>query len=137
MHHRQPPYQLLFNCFCQVYVKLAPCFWKTRLLNLISSMIFIHNRYYLPLEKDVVLHLYKLESLLSNNAQSRFWLKLVEWFQRRFFCVNVFLQAWFFIWPSLIFLLFTKFGLYWPSNSGEEDLKILSMYFHFFIIIPP
>ena len=30
-----------------------------------------------------------------------------------------------------------KFGWNWISGSGEEDFKILSMYFHYFIIISP
>ena len=30
-----------------------------------------------------------------------------------------------------------KFGWKWPSGSGEEDFWILSMFFHYFVIICP
>ena len=50
-------------------------------------------------------------------------------------------SAWFLIWINLNPLhpqiLCAKFGWYWPSGSGEVDFKILSMYFRYFIIIPP
>ena len=48
---------------------------------------------------------------------------------------------WFFIWRNLNPLhprmLCAKFGWNWLSGSGEEDFLILSMYFHFFVIISP
>ena len=48
---------------------------------------------------------------------------------------------WFFIWTNLNPLhprmLCAKFGWNWPSGSGEEDFKISSMYFHYFVIISP
>ena len=34
-------------------------------------------------------------------------------------------------------MLCAKFGLNWPSGSGEEDFLILSMYFRYFVIISP
>ena len=34
-------------------------------------------------------------------------------------------------------MLCAKFGWNWPSGSGEEDFLILSMYFHYFVIISP
>ena len=34
-------------------------------------------------------------------------------------------------------MLCTKFGWNWPSGSGEEEFLISSMYFRFFVIIPP
>ena len=46
-----------------------------------------------------------------------------------------------FIWTNLNPLhprmLCAKFGWNWLSGSGEEDFLILSMYFHYFIIIFP
>ena len=48
---------------------------------------------------------------------------------------------WFFIWTNLNPLhprmLYAKFGWNWLSGSGEEDFKILSMYFSYFVIISP
>ena len=46
-----------------------------------------------------------------------------------------------FIWTNLNPLhprmLCAKFGWNWLSGSGEEDFLILSMYFHYFVIISP
>ena len=48
-----------------------------------------------------------------------------------------------FIWTTCILnplyprMLCAKFGWNWPRGSGEEDFFILSMYFHYFIIISP
>ena len=46
-----------------------------------------------------------------------------------------------FIWTNLNPLhprmLCAKFGWNWPSGSGEEDFLISSMYFCYFVIIPP
>ena len=46
-----------------------------------------------------------------------------------------------FIWRNINLLhqrmLCAKFGWNWPSGSGEEDIKILSMYFRYFVIISP
>ena len=50
-------------------------------------------------------------------------------------------RAWPFILTNLNTLhpgiLCAKFGWNWPSGSGEEDVLISSMYFHYFIIISP
>ena len=47
----------------------------------------------------------------------------------------------FFIWTNINpfhpSMLCAKFGWNWPSGSGEEDFLISSMYFHYFVIIPP
>ena len=47
----------------------------------------------------------------------------------------------FFIWTNLNPLhprmLFAKFGWNWHSCSREEDSEIMSMYFHYFVIISP
>ena len=40
--------------------------------------------FYLPLEKGLVLHFNKLQSLTSKNALRQVQLKLVQWFWRRF-----------------------------------------------------
>ena len=51
---------------------------------LISSMYFWLFRNYLPLEKGGALHLNKLESTLSKDASCQIWLKLAQWFWRRY-----------------------------------------------------
>ena len=39
--------------------------------------------------------------------------------------------------PPYLRMFCAKFGWNWPSGSGEEDFLILSMYFHYFVIISP
>ena len=57
-----------------------------------SVNVFLLFCNYLPFEKDVFLHLDKLESLSPKNALCQFWLKLAQWFWRRRFSnfVNIF-----------------------------------------------
>ena len=43
------------DALCQVWLKLAPLFWKRRFLNFVNIISLF--RYYLSLKKDVVLHL--------------------------------------------------------------------------------
>jgi hypothetical protein len=50
---------------------------------LIFFSVFLLFRYYLPLEKDVPLHLNKLESPPPKNYLCQVWLKLAKWFWRR------------------------------------------------------
>jgi hypothetical protein len=47
--------------------------------------VFYFFRYYLPLKKGFPLHLNKIESPLSNDDLCQVWLKLTQWFWRRFF----------------------------------------------------
>ena len=42
------------DALCHVWLKLAQWFWGRRFLNIFN--IILHFRYYLPLEKGVVLH---------------------------------------------------------------------------------
>ena len=85
------------------------------------------------------------------DALCQDWLKLAQWFLwRRFFnFVNVFSlfrnylpleKSGAFIWTNLNPLhprmLWPKFGWNWPSGSGE-DFLLLSMYFHYSVIISP
>ena len=66
---------------CQVWLKLAQCFWRRRFLNFVNIFsLFID---YLPLEKDGTLHLNKLESPSPKDALCQDLLKLVMWFWRR------------------------------------------------------
>ena len=50
------------ECFCQVWLKLALRIWRRGFLNLVN--VFSLFRYCLLLEKNVTLHLNKLESPL-------------------------------------------------------------------------
>ena len=51
-----------------------------------SSMYFGYFCNYLPLEKGRILHLNKLESPLLKDALCQVWLKLAQWFWRRWKC---------------------------------------------------
>ena len=68
---------------CQVWLKLAQWFWKSNFFNIFNRISHAQFCYYFPLEKDVTLHLNKLESPLPKNALCQVWLKLVQWFWRR------------------------------------------------------
>ena len=77
------------GCFVPIVWKLARWFGEDfKIVNVFSLF-----RYYLPLEKDVILPLNKLESPSPNNALCQRWLKFVLFFwRRRFFnFFNVFL----------------------------------------------
>ena len=54
------------DALCQVWLKLAQWFWKGRFLNFIN--VFSLFRYYVPSEKGMALHLYKLESPSPKDA---------------------------------------------------------------------
>ena len=59
--------------------------------------VFSLFRNYLPLEKSGALHLNKLESPLPKDALCKVWLKLAQWFWRRWFlnvcqCILAFSQ---------------------------------------------
>ena len=68
------------DAMCQVWFKLAQWSWR-RILNFVN--VFLLFRSYLPLEKDVALHLNKLESASSKDALCQVWFKLAQWFLRR------------------------------------------------------
>ena len=78
------------DALCQVKLKLVQWFLRKRLLNFFNVFLLFHN--YLPSEKGRVLHLNKLESPSPKDALCQDWLKLVQWFFRRFLIfVNVIL----------------------------------------------
>ena len=88
------------DALCQVWLKLAPLFWRRGFFNLVNVFSLFRN--YLPLEKGGVLHLNlnppralclnKLESSSPQDAFCQVWLKLAQWYCRRRFLnfVNVF-----------------------------------------------
>jgi hypothetical protein len=86
---------------CQVWLKLAQWFWRRRFLNIFC--IFLLFSYYLPLEKGATLHLNKLESPPPKDDLCQVWLKLAQWFWRRF--LN-------------IFCIFLLFSYYLPLEKG-------------------
>ena len=79
------------DALCQVWLKLAPLFWRTffKFVN-----VFSQYRNYLPLEKVVALHLNKFISPLTKDALCQVWLKLAQrfWRRRYFKYNNVFSQ---------------------------------------------
>ena len=67
---------------CQVWLELACWFWRRRFLKTFSA--FLVFRYYLPLQRGNLLHLNKLESPPPKGDLWQVWLKLAQWFWRRF-----------------------------------------------------
>jgi hypothetical protein len=64
-------------------MNLACWFWRRRFLEIFS--VFLHFRYYLPLEMGNPLHLNKLATPPPNDDMCQVWLKLALWFWRRRF----------------------------------------------------
>jgi hypothetical protein len=60
----------------------AQWFWRRRFLNIFS--VFFLFRYHFPLEKGYPLSLNKLESSSPKDDLCQVWLKLAQWFWRRF-----------------------------------------------------
>ena len=73
---------LLKDALCQDWLKLAQWFWRREFLNFVNVFSLFCN--YLPLEKDGARHLNKLESPSPKVALWQVWLKLAQWFWRRF-----------------------------------------------------
>ena len=69
------------DALCQIWLKLALWFLRRRIIKLVN--VFLLFLYYLPLEKDVVLHFNKLESPSPKDALCQIWLKLALWFLSR------------------------------------------------------
>ena len=78
------------DALCQIWLKLAQRFWRSRFLNSVNILSLFHN--YLPLENGRALHLIKLESPSPKDTLSAVWLKLSKlcWRRRFFNFVNVF-----------------------------------------------
>jgi hypothetical protein len=71
---------------CQVWLKLAQCFWRRGFLN--DPTPFFHFCDYFPFEEDMALHLYKSEFSSPKNNLYQVWLNLASWiWRRRFFSV--------------------------------------------------
>ena len=101
------------------------------------------------MKRGVALHLNKFEFPLPNDALCQVWLKLPQWFLRRFLnFVNVFLLfcnylplergvAYHMNNLNLLHprILCAKFCWKWPN--GKIFFLILSMYFRYFVIFSP
>mgnify|MGYP003692170227 CR=1 FL=1 len=59
---------------------------EARFLNFVNIFMLFQN--YLPLEKGMPLHLYKLESFSPKDDLCQVWFKLAPWFWRIFFFFN-------------------------------------------------
>ena len=70
------------DALCQVWLKLDQWFWRRRFLMFVNVLLLSHN--YLLFEKGMALHLNKLKSPSPKNALCQVWLKLAQWFLRRF-----------------------------------------------------
>ena len=68
----------------QVWLKMAQWFWSGRFLKVLNVFLLFPN--YLPFEKDVALHLNKLKSSSPSDTLCQVWLKLAQWFWRRWKC---------------------------------------------------
>ena len=74
----------------QIWLKLAQWFQRKKVFNFINVFLLFGN--FLSLERGGAHHLNKLESSSPKHALCQVWLKLAQWFWRRFFnFVNVFL----------------------------------------------
>jgi hypothetical protein len=87
---------------CQVWLKLAQCFWRKRFLN--DPTPFLHLCDYLPFEEDLALYLNKLDLPSPKDNLYQVWLKLACWFWRRRFLK--------------IFNAFLLFRYYLPLEEG-------------------
>jgi hypothetical protein len=74
----------LFLHFCDYlpFEEDLTLFSRRRFLRIVS--LFLLFRYHLPLEKGYPLHLNKLESPAPKDDLYQVWLKLAQWFWRRF-----------------------------------------------------
>ena len=70
---------------CQIWLELAHWFWRKKIFLNISNRIS-HFCHYLPLEKGEALHLNKLESPPYKDVLFQVWLKLAQWFWRKWKC---------------------------------------------------
>jgi hypothetical protein len=110
--------------------------------------VFLFFCYYLPLEKGCPLLLNKFEFCWLKDNLCQVWLKLAQWFWRRFlndptpvlhFCLK---RTWSFIWTYLNSLhpriICTKFDSICPagSRSGEDFSKIFSAFLLFRYYLP-
>ena len=118
-------------------MKLTKWFYRRRFLDFVNFCLLFHK--YLPLEKDVALHLSKFKFPLSKDALCWVLLKLAVWFLRTRFLnfLHVFSlfrnSPWKRVWSFLYLtnplhprMHCAKFGWNWSSCSSSEDEKVKS-----------
>ena len=117
------------DALCQVWLKLAPLFWR-RFLNYVSAILLFR---YLPLKDGMALHLNKNKFPTTNDALCQVWLKLAYCFCRRrfLFTYHLPMEKGFALHlnklesPSTNDVLFQIWNS--PSGSGEEDENVKSL----------
>ena len=70
------------DALCQVWLKMVQWSWRRRFLKVLNVFWLFLD--YLPFEKGMALHLTKIESPSPKNALCQVWLKLDQWFWKRF-----------------------------------------------------
>ena len=98
------------ECLCQVWLKLTQRSWTRRFLNFVN--VFPLFCYYLPLEKDRVLHSNKLETPSPKDVLCQVWLKLTPWFWRRRFLNTITVN---------VFSLFCNVNVEYLQTDGRTD----------------
>ena len=125
----------------QGWVEIGPVVLEEKISKFVN--VFSLFRYYLPLEKGVVLYINKLERTSPKNILSQVWLKLAQWIRRRrflnwtmYFCYFVMISPWkkvaFFIWKKKLESLSSKYLSMYSiplENSGAlyfDQIEYLS-----------
>ena len=75
------------GCFVLSLVEIGTVGLEKKILNFIN--VFSLFRYYLPLEKSVAFHLNIIEFPSPKHVSCQVWLKLIQWFWRRWKCKNL------------------------------------------------
>ena len=109
LHLKKTLIPLPNDALCYVSFDFVQWFWRRIFSNV--DNIFLLLKYYLFLENGMALHLNKFEISLPKNILWQVWLKLVQWFQKRFLNVHVF-------W---------SFHCYIPSDRGVSYLNLLHL----------
>ena len=106
--------------------------------SLISNICHLYMAEILPiyLNKRPIGHIAHLRKQLKSISTYDFTVTLIKRKNLKFMIIY-----WFLIWRNLNplhpMMLCAKIVWNWHSGSREEDFLILSMYFHYFVIIPP
>ena len=119
------------NALCQVWLNLAHWFWRRRFFKYLNVFSLFRN--YIPLEKDMALHLNKFESLYprmlyakfglnwhSDSGEEDFLISLIYFSQ---FCNHLPLEKGVVLHLNALHprMHCCKFGWNWAGDSGEED----------------
>ena len=86
----------------------------------------------------------KLKFSLPRDAFCQDWMKLANWFYNRIFSnfgyfviisplEKYMVLHWINLYTHYPRMLCAKFGWNWPTGSVEDDFKMLSTYFHYFV----